>query len=47
MGQKNNWALAVQDIRVTTRRDQITIMTDLLDIIKQMLPVALNNKAIE
>ncbi len=31
----SNWALAVQDIRITTRRDQITIMTDLLDIIKQ------------
>jgi len=31
----NNWALAVQDLRVNTRRDQITIMTDLLDIIKQ------------
>jgi len=27
--------LAVQDIRVNTRRDQITIMTDLLQIIQQ------------
>ncbi len=31
----DNWALAVQDLRITTRRDQITIMSDLLDIIKQ------------
>ncbi len=27
--------MAVQDIKITGRRDQITIMTDLLDIIKQ------------
>ncbi len=27
--------MAVQDIRVNTRRDQITIMTDLLQIIQQ------------
>jgi len=27
--------LAVQDIRVNTRRDQITIMTDLLQIVQQ------------
>lgn len=27
--------MAVQDIRVNTRRDQITIMTDLLQIVQQ------------
>jgi len=30
-----NWALAVQDLRVNGRRDQITIISDLLDIIRQ------------